>query len=175
MAYQPDCFYVTLLCPVCIVFCMPLSLSVLLPFILSAPYPFNATFLYCAFLLLRSSSLLTLESSYTATPSLFFLLHSYSRCCLCACNLRNASACLVRAKLLHNLSPLSDHHRDSSASLVIFNRSTSLYVVLRFLSLSSSLRLFVFSVTVELTFSISVTGLNAHLAINRLHKHLHPS
>jgi hypothetical protein len=38
----------------------------------------------------------------------------------------------------------------------------SLYVILRFLSLSGSLRLFVFSVTVELTFSVSVIGLDAH-------------
>jgi hypothetical protein len=78
MAYQPCCCSVTLLCPVCIsVFCTPLALSVLLPFILSAPYPFNATFLYCAFLLLRSASLLTLESSYTVTTpisSLFNIL-----------------------------------------------------------------------------------------------------
>jgi hypothetical protein len=51
----------------------------------------------------------------------------------------------------------------------------SLYVILRFLSLSGSLRLFIFSVTVELTFSISVTGLNAHQSVNRLHEHLHPS
>ena len=54
-------------------------------------------------------------------------------------------------------------------------RSTSLYVILRFLSLSGSLRLFVFSVIVELTFSVPVTGLNAHPAVNCLHEHLHPS
>jgi hypothetical protein len=65
--------------------------------------------------------------------------------------------------ILHLSSALSDHHHDSSASLVVHPASpASLYVILRFLSLSGSLRLFVFSVTVELTFSVSVTGLNAH-------------
>jgi hypothetical protein len=54
-------------------------------------------------------------------PSLFFVLHSYSLCCLCACNIRSASACSLCAKFLHNLSALSDHHRDSSASLVIYH------------------------------------------------------
>ena len=63
MAYQPCRCSVTLLCPVCIsVLCTPLALSILLPFMLSAPYPFNAPFLYCAFLFLRFSSLHTLDS-----------------------------------------------------------------------------------------------------------------
>jgi hypothetical protein len=74
MAYQPDCCSVTLLCSVCIsVFCTPLALSILMPFILSAPYPFNATFLYRPFLLSRSASFFTLQFCYTATPiSLLF-------------------------------------------------------------------------------------------------------
>jgi hypothetical protein len=120
MAYQPCRCSVTLLCSVCIsVFCTPLALSVLLTFILSAPYPFNATFLYYAFLLLRSASLLTLESfPMTNNPNLFFVPHSYSPCAPCACNIFHASACSLRAKFLHILSALSDHHRDSSASLV---------------------------------------------------------
>ena len=42
-------------------------------------------------------------------------------------------------------------------------------------SFSGSLRLVISSVIVELTFSVPVTGLNAHPAINRLHEHLHPS
>jgi hypothetical protein len=65
--------------------------------------------------------------------------------------------------ILHLSSALSDHHHDSSSSLVVLPACpASLYVILRFLGLSGSLRLFVFSVTVELTFSVSVTGLNAH-------------
>jgi hypothetical protein len=78
MAYQPCHCSITLLCSVCIsVFCTPLALSVLLPFILSAPYPFDATFLYRASLHLRSASLLTLESFPTTTTlisSLFPIL-----------------------------------------------------------------------------------------------------
>jgi hypothetical protein len=172
MAYQPCRCSVTLLCPVCIsVFCTPLALTVLLPFILYAPYPFNAPFLDCAFLLLRSASLYTPELSYTTTTTyLFFVLHSYSLCCLCTCNIRNSSACSLRAKFLHNLSALSDHHCDSSASLFIYHLFS-----ITICCLSGSLRLFVFSVIVELTFSVLVTGLNAHPAVNRLHEHLHPS
>jgi hypothetical protein len=76
MAYQPCRCSVTLLCPVCIsVFCTPLALYVLLPFMLSAPYPFNAPFLYCAFLLLRSASLHTPEFSCTATTLISSLFH----------------------------------------------------------------------------------------------------
>jgi hypothetical protein len=45
-------------------------------------------------------------------------------------------------------------------------------VMLRFLSLSGSLRLFVFSVTVELTFSVSVTDFNAHPSVNPPKNHL---
>jgi hypothetical protein len=37
------------------------------------------------------------------------------------------------------------------------------------------LRLFVFFVTVKLTFSILVTSFNPHPAVNNLHEHLHPS
>ena len=123
MAYQPCCCSVTLLCPVYIsVFCTPLSLSVLLPFMLYAPYPFNAPFLDCAFFLPCSASLYTPEFSYVVTTTyLFFVSHSYSLCCLCACNIHNASACSLHAKFLHNLSALSDHHCDSSASLVVYH------------------------------------------------------
>jgi hypothetical protein len=172
MAYQPCRCSVTLLCPVCIsVFCTPLSLYVLLPFMLYAPYPFNAPFLDCEFLLLRSASLYTPEFSYTmTTTSLFFVLHSYSLYCICACNIRNAFACSLHTKFLHNSSALSDHHRDSSASLVIYHLFN-----ITVCCLSRSLRLFVFSVTVKLTFSVPFTGLNAHPAVNHLHEHLHPS
>jgi hypothetical protein len=45
-------------------------------------------------------------------------------------------------------------------------RSTLLEVMLRFLSLSGSLRVFIFSVIIELTFSVSVTGLNSHPSVN---------
>jgi hypothetical protein len=143
---------------------------------LYVPYPFNAPFLDCAFLLLRSVSLYTPEFSYTTTTlisSLFNIL-------------------IVSIVFVHEIftMPLHDHSVSYSSTtqvlcLIIImtlqllwsftTRSASLYVILRFVSLSGSLRLFVFSVTVELTFSIPVTGLNAHPAVNHLHEHLHPS
>ena len=141
MAYQPCCCSVTLLYPVYInVLCTPLALSVLLHFILYAPYPFNATFLYCSFLLLRSASLHTPEFSCTATTTITpFFQHSYSLCCLCACNIHNVSTCSLHAKFLHISSDLPHHHRDSSTSSTIFPmRSTSLGVLSRFLSFSSN-------------------------------------
>jgi hypothetical protein len=50
-----------------------------------------------------------------------FVFHSSSLCCLCACNIRNASAFSLHAKFLHNLSAMFDHHHDSSASLVVLH------------------------------------------------------
>jgi hypothetical protein len=177
MAYQPCHCSVTLLCPVCIsVFCTPLALSILLHFMLYVPYPFNALFLNYAFLLLHSTSLYTPEFSYTATTLISSLF-----------NILIVSVVFVHAIFA---MPLHAHSTPNSSTtqvlclIIIVNlqllwsfttRSTSLYVILRFLSLSGSLRLFVFSVTVELTFSVPVTGLNAHPTVNRLHKLLHPS
>ena len=141
MDYHPCCCFVTLLYLIYIsVFFTPLTLSVLLPFMLYAPYPFNAPFLDCAFLLLRSASLHTPEFSYTAkTTYLFFFQHSYSLCCLCACNIHNASTCPLCAKFLHKSSALPHHHRDSSTSSTVFpTRSRSLGVLSRFLSFSGS-------------------------------------
>jgi hypothetical protein len=141
MDYQPCRCSVTLLCPVCIsVFYTPLALSILLHFILYAPYPFNATFLYCSFLLLRSASLHTPEFSCTATTTITpFFQHSYSLCCLCACNIHNASTFSLYAKFLHISSALPHHHWDSSTSSAVFpTRSASLGVLSRFLSFSGS-------------------------------------
>jgi len=177
MAYQPCRCSVTLLCPVCIsVFYTPLALFVLLPFMLYVPYHFNAPFLDCAFLLLCSASLYTPEFSYTATTlisSLFSILIVY----------------VVFVHVIFAM-PLHAHStQNSSTTWVLYliiivtlqllwlfsTRSASLYVILRFLSLSGNLRLFVFSVTVKLTFFVLVTGLNSHPTINRLHEHIHPS
>jgi hypothetical protein len=141
MAYQPCRCYVTLVCPVSInVFCTHLALSVLLPFMLYAPYPFNATLFYFASMLLRSTSLHTPEFSCTATTTItLFFQHSYSLCCLCACNIFNASACSLCAKFLHISSALPHHHHDSSTSSIVFpTRSTSLGVLSRFLNFSGS-------------------------------------
>jgi hypothetical protein len=110
-----------------------LALSVLLPFMLCAPCPFNAPFLFCAFQLLHSASFYTPESCSTTTPHLFFVLHTYSLCAPCACYL---------TMLLHALSissALPHHHANSSASLAVKRmRPSSLGVISRFLHLSSS-------------------------------------
>jgi hypothetical protein len=56
-----------------------LVLSVLLPFMLCAPCPFNAPFLFCTFQLLHSASFYTPESCSTATPiSSLFCIHIVS-------------------------------------------------------------------------------------------------
>jgi hypothetical protein len=93
MAYRSHHCSATLRCSVCIsVFCTLLAPSVLFPFMLSAPCPFNAPFPFCAFLLLRSASFFTPQSHSTTTPHFFFVQHSYSLCAPCACNLLLALA-----------------------------------------------------------------------------------
>jgi hypothetical protein len=78
MAYRSHHCSATLRYSVCInVFYTLLALSVLLPFMLSAPCPFNAPFLFCAFLLLFSASFFTPQSHPTTTTpisSLFCIL-----------------------------------------------------------------------------------------------------
>jgi hypothetical protein len=95
------------------VFCTLLVLSVLLPFMLSAPCPFNAPFPLCTFLLLRFAYFFTPQSHPTTTTlisSLFYILI--------------VSMLLVNAlctKLLHALpisSALPHHHANSSAFVV---------------------------------------------------------
>jgi hypothetical protein len=142
MAYRSHHCSATLRYSVCIsVFYTPLVLSVLLPFMLSAPCPFNAPFPFCTFLLLRSASFFTPQSHPTTTTTathLFFVLHTYSLCAPSACSL---------AMLLHALSmssALPGHHHYSSASLAIrFVCQFPLRTV--FIPLENSLRLFSFS------------------------------
>jgi hypothetical protein len=85
-------------------------------------------FHYYTLLLLHS--LITLNNN---NPNLFFVLHTYSLCAPCAC---------YPTMLLHALSmssALPDHHRNSSASMVVKPMCpSSLGVMLRFLSLYRS-------------------------------------
>jgi hypothetical protein len=68
MDYQSHHCSATLRCSVCIsVFYTLLALSVLLPFMLCVPCPFNAPFLFCSFLLLHSASFFTRQSHSTST------------------------------------------------------------------------------------------------------------
>jgi hypothetical protein len=145
---------------------MHLCSLLLLCFMLCAPCPFYALFLFYAFQLLHSTSFYTPESlSTTATITSFFYIPSL--CAPSASYMHNSSApsthchCFSHQdvhstphchcfplehqhplSVLHVLlvsSPLLDHHGNSSAFLaVIPMHSSSLGVMLRFLSLSSS-------------------------------------
>jgi hypothetical protein len=170
MAYQSHHYSATLPCSVCLTIFLHtcLALSVLLPFMLYAPCPFNAPFLFCVFQLLHTASFYMPESLSTATliSSLFCILivsvHLVHAICaillhaltLCHCSPHRDIHCHSTLPPLHSLehqhtlfvlhvllmsSPLPDHHGNSSASLVVIPMcSSSLGVMLRFLSLSSS-------------------------------------
>jgi hypothetical protein len=113
-------------------------------------YPLCAMSIHCTVPLLSHSAaalspFFTHESPSTTvtttTPinrnSISSVPCTYSFCAICACNAHNASACSLCTKFLHNSSALSDHHRDSSASLVVQPMClSSLGVMPRFLFLS---------------------------------------
>jgi hypothetical protein len=96
MAYQSHHYSTTLRYSICIsFFCTLLALSVLFPFILSTPCPFNAPFPFCRFLLMLSASFYTPQSHPTTTPrSLLF-------CILIVSVLLVHAIC---TKLLHDLT-----------------------------------------------------------------------
>jgi hypothetical protein len=134
MAYRSHHCSATLLYSTCIsVFLHTLlTLYVLLPFMLCVPYPFYATFLFCAFQLLHSASFYTHQSLSAATQSLLSAVFLYP------VHLLHPPFTM----LLHSLpmlSALPDHHCNSSSSLAVKPmHPSSLGVMTRFLSLSSS-------------------------------------
>jgi hypothetical protein len=77
MTYQSHHYSATLPCSVCLTVFLHtcLLLSVLLPFMLCVPCPFNAPFLFCVFQLLHTASFYTSESLSIIThiSSLFCL------------------------------------------------------------------------------------------------------
>jgi hypothetical protein len=119
--------------PSFIVSVMHLCSLLLLCFMLCAPCPIYAPFLFCAFQLLHSTSFYTPESLSTTTTisSLFCIL-------IVSVHLVHA----ICAMLLHALpmsSALPDHHCNSSASLAVKPMCpSSLGVMPRFLNLSCS-------------------------------------
>ena len=174
MAYQPCRCFVTLLYPVCInVFCTPLSLSVLLPFILSAPYPFDATFFYHASLLLRSASVLTLESSTMKTTpisSLFLILivpvllvHAIFAMPLHAHSTPNSSVtwvlCLIIIVTLQLLWSFSTMRPASLGVLLRFHNLSSSWDSLTSLWKSSSPSLFQLQALMLIQLSITSTNI----------------
>jgi hypothetical protein len=93
----------------------------------TVPLLCNSAAALSSFFTHESPSPTTTTTTPTTTTTLLFSVPCiYSFCASCACNIRNASACTLRAKFLCNLSALSDHHRDSSASLVIFHHASSI-------------------------------------------------
>jgi hypothetical protein len=113
MAYRSHHCSATLHCSVCIsVFCTLLALSVLFPFMLSVPCPFNAPFPFCTFLLLRSASFFTPQSHSTTTTisSLFNIL-------ILSVHLVHAICFL----LLHSLTPQYPPHRGVFSTLLFDN------------------------------------------------------
>jgi hypothetical protein len=169
MAYQSHHYSATLPFSVCLTVFLHtcLALSVLLPFMLCAPCPFNAPFLFCVFQLLHTTSFYMPESLSTKTliSSLFYLPKSLCTLCMlyaqcfymlspCHCSPHRDIHCHSTLPPLHSLehqqtlsvlhvllmsSPLPNHHGNSSAFLaVIPMHSSSLGVMMRFLSLSSS-------------------------------------
>jgi hypothetical protein len=135
MDYQSHHCSATLPCSVCIsVFLHTfLTLSIFLPFMLCAPCPFHAPFLFCVFKLLHTASFYMPQSLSTST-TLSSLL------CILIVSVHLVHA--ICAMLLHALpksSALPDHHYNSSTSLVVKPMCPSSLVVMpRFLSLSSS-------------------------------------
>jgi hypothetical protein len=170
MAYQSHHCSATLPCSVCIsVFCTLLLCFMffcLLCSVCHVPSMHHSSSVhFCTALCLLLHTSITLNNNNNT--HLFFILHTYSLCAPCACNMCHASACSHHANVLHigvftatppchpftpqastplsvlhlllMSSALPDHHCNSSASLAVQPmRPSSLGVMLRFLSLSGS-------------------------------------
>jgi hypothetical protein len=135
MAYQTHHCSAAFRCSVCLIAFLhtSLALSVLPLFMLCAPCPFTAQFLFCALQLLHSppsshmnhlhqqhsqqpptaTATTTFSSLYCVFIASVHLVHAMFAMPL------HADSCAV---MLHLSSALSDHHRDSSASLAVFPR-----------------------------------------------------
>jgi hypothetical protein len=152
---------------------------------LCAPCPFTAQFFFCSFQLLHSdpsSCMNHLQQHHPQQfqqqqqPHLFSVLYIYSFCAPCACNARNTSA-------YSHCVPISSTTRVLCLIIIVTLQLLwpffhSFNITVCYVEIPQplwQLRLFVFSVTVELTFSVPVTSFNAHPAVNHLHEHLHPS
>jgi hypothetical protein len=155
-----------------------LALFLILPFMLYAPCPFNAPFLFYVFQLLHTPPSTLLNPSQQQQPPqlqqqqqphLFSVPCTYSFCAPCACNVCNASAC----------SPASISSTSRVLCLIIMVTLQLLWRFSHTFSITGcyakipqplwQLRLFVFSGIVELILYVSVTGSNPLPAVNRLY------
>jgi hypothetical protein len=157
MAYQSHHCSATLLCSACISVSLLASaaLSVLLSymhlcsflllcFMLCVFFPFYAPCLFCALQLLHTTCFYPHESLSTTSHHLFSVLHFYILYAPTAfphnyiANSKNPLHFFV-LHLFVMSSPLLDHHGNSSSSLVVSSmRSSSLVIMLRFLSFSGN-------------------------------------
>jgi hypothetical protein len=159
MAYQTHHCSAAFRCSVCLIAFLhtSLALSVLPLFMLCAPCPFTAQFLFCALQLLHSppsSHMNHLHQQQPQQPPTTTTTTPFSSLyCVFI-----ASVHLVHAMFAMPL------HADS-APLSSTSRVFCLIIIVT-LQLLWQLRLFVFFVTVELTFSVLVTGFHAHPSVN---------
>jgi hypothetical protein len=136
--------------------CLP-HLSVLPLFMLCAPCPFTVKFLFCALQLLHSPPSSHMNHLHqqqsqqpptTTTTTLFSSLYYVF---------------IASVHLVHAMFSIPLHA--DSAPLSSTSRVFCLIIIVT-LQLLWQLRLFVFFVTVELTFSVLVTGFHAHPSVN---------
>jgi hypothetical protein len=169
MAYQPCRCSVTLLCPVCIsVFCTHLALSVLLHLYslhhVPSMQPSSAVYFYscalppCSHFNLSTQRPQQLQQQWQQQPHLFSALCTYSFCAPRACN--------VCPPLHAHTVPISSTSR--VLCLILMVTLQLLWPFFHAFSITGcyaeipqplwQLRLFVFSVTVELILSLSITS-----------------
>jgi hypothetical protein len=159
MAYQTYHCSAAFRCSVCLIAFLhtSLALSVLPLFMFYAPCPFTAQFFFCAIQLLHSppsSHMNHLHQQQPQQPPTPTTTTPFSSLyCVFI-----ASVHLVHAMFTMPL------HADS-APLSSTSRVFCLIIIMT-LQLLWQLRLFVFFVTVELTFSVLVTGFHAHPSVN---------
>jgi hypothetical protein len=157
MAYQTNYYFAAFRCSVCLIAFLhtSLTLSVIPLFMLCAPCPFTGQFLLCALQLLHSppsSHMNDLHQEHSQLPPTATTTFSSLYCVFIA------SVHLVHAMFTMPL------HADSAP---LYSTSQVFYlIIIMTLQLLWQLRLFVFFVTIELTFSILVTGFHAHPSIN---------
>jgi hypothetical protein len=169
MAYQPCRCSVTLLCPVCIsVFCTHLALSVLLHLYslhhVPSMQPSSAVYFYscalppCSHFNPSTQRPQQLQQQWQQQPHLFSVPCTYSFCAPCTCN--------VRLPLHAHTAPISSTSR--VLCLIIMVTLQLLWQFSHAFNITGcyaeipqplwQLRLFVFSVTVELILSVSITS-----------------
>jgi hypothetical protein len=173
MAYQSCRCSVALLYPVCIsVFCAHLALSFLLhlyslhhvPFMQpsSAMYFYSCALPPCSHFNLSTQRPQQLQQQWQQQPHLFSTLCTYSFYAPCACNVCISSVCSHRAHILHLSSALPDTHGNSSASLAVSHAFSITGCYAEIPQPLQQLRLFVFSLTVEIILSLSITSFFFH-------------